>query len=489
MANERALSNRFIVGCPGSGSTLLMKIFAESPLCVVPRRKVSTDAATTVFEFVEGLAAESDKSREEILRSAFHEGRRVFLFAAEPCSDAHTGKCRTSVLDICDEAVLPVFCIRDPVRVFDIWKKEGRSDWKTLVHCFKRLLQYTSGNGQILYEQLVEDPREELSKICSYWEIPFTDNLTRVTKSDGPYFLSKSGESVRILREKSPPTKRKLAHSVIQDVTYYDIVSNVEKDMIERAVGSAYISRWGGQAVALRNILMERPWFAFDLDDTLHEFRRASSKASDVVLKTIHQWHKVPLPDLKATYSEILELSTPAAFTDGRSSQEYREPRFRAVAENYELTIHGEDMAHLLRLYKKSLKDSLGLKSGTLELFSTLKGLGKMIAVITEGPQDAQEWTLERLRLTGYVDFLATSGHFEASKTDGLIPMVLDHLEITADDVVYIGDSEERDIKPAMTNGLLCVHLSEKENCNLGLRPPHVNTLNKLTHILRSSSK
>lgn len=135
---------------------------------------------------------------------------------------------------------------------------------------------------------------------------------------------------------------------------------------------------------------------------------------------------------------------------------------------------------NLTTLYETELKSSLELKSGEIELLTILKSLGKKIAIITEGPQDAQVWTLDELGLTGYVDLLATSNHFKVSKTNGLLGTVLEHLGIPPSDMAYIGDSEERDIKPARDIGIFCIHFSERKNCNLETDRPRVNTLNKV---------
>ena len=53
------------------------------------------------------------------------------------------------------------------------------------------------------------------------------------------------------------------------------------------------------------------------------------------------------------------------------------------------------------RVYDLTLTQSLELKCGALSLLMLVKSMGKKVVVITEGPQDAQERTLQSL---GIVD-------------------------------------------------------------------------------------
>ncbi|KAI0479871.1 HAD-superfamily hydrolase, subfamily IA, variant 1 [Xylaria cf. heliscus] len=248
---------------------------------------------------------------------------------------------------------------------------------------------------------------------------------------------------------------------------------------------------WRDHVRQLAVSLAEKQWIGFDLDDTLHEFRRASSAASSKVLQAMHERYGIPLASLKDLYGQILRTSTSNAFSDGKSSSEYRTERFLAVASHFSLPLEHDDpfLGQLLYLYETSLKDSLELKSGALNLLRTIKRLGKKVVVITEGPQDAQEWTIENLGISPYIDFLATTNHFKISKIDGLFPKVLDTLGIAPSEIAYVGDNEHRDMKPAIAEGILSFHLAENLDCNLEVHPPRINTLNELEYILLSSEE
>ncbi|KAF6842225.1 had-superfamily subfamily variant 1 [Colletotrichum musicola] len=234
----------------------------------------------------------------------------------------------------------------------------------------------------------------------------------------------------------------------------------------------------------VKSALAAKPWFGFDLDDTLHEFRRASSAATAKTLEKISRQHDIPMTSLCLEYSEILREKTLGAFCDGKTSYEYRRDRFGSLMARFSLAPDAEFLSQLLEVYENTLNDSLRLKDGALELFLKLKAAGRKIAVITEGPQDAQERTLKHLGIAEHVDFLATTNFFKVSKTEGLFPKVLGHLGIPAADMIYFGDSLARDITPAMEAGILSVHFAEHAETSFDADPPHVKTLQEIVLLI-----
>jgi putative hydrolase of the HAD superfamily len=245
-----------------------------------------------------------------------------------------------------------------------------------------------------------------------------------------------------------------------------------------------YLRRWGAKLQEVRAILLSKTWFGFDLDDTLHEFRQASNLALSSVLSKVNQDHGISIDDMQKEYRLILAEKTAMAFTDGRTSHEYRKERFQAVLEKFRISWNDDYLDALEHLYEAALGKSLCLKCGAFGLIDNLRKRDKKIVIITEGPQDAQEWTLEKLGISDKIDFLATTNLFRTSKVDGLLGKVLEHLQIAATDLVYIGDSWVRDMKPAMEERIYAVHYSEADSFSLDRYPIKVNTLKKLDLII-----
>ncbi|KAJ5287182.1 hypothetical protein N7478_002868 [Penicillium angulare] len=228
--------------------------------------------------------------------------------------------------------------------------------------------------------------------------------------------------------------------------------------------------------------LHSKRWVGFDLDDTLHEFRRASSQASEHVFQLIGSAEEIDPAALRTTYQHILSTTTANAFTDGRSSTEYRRERFSQLLQAHgvadaddnimlDTTPDPDDFLSkttvLLGAYNSSLESNLSLKPGVVKLFHTLRGLGKKIVVITEGPADAQEWTVQKLGLNSYIDVLITTNEVGKSKVDGLFDVVLEKYGIGNENIVYFGDNEVRDVKAASKSGILAVLYDEKRNSEL----------------------
>jgi putative hydrolase of the HAD superfamily len=212
-----------------------------------------------------------------------------------------------------------------------------------------------------------------------------------------------------------------------------------------------------------RQRLSSATWVGFDLDDTLHEFRNAPSAASKSVIRTISERYAIPTPLLQQQYAVILREKTSPAFADGRSSHDYRKERFVALFESVEIAPDDEFIQGLLVTYEKSLAASLKLKDGALGLLQRLRSLGKKTMVITDGPQDAQAWTIAQLGIAPYVDYLATKNQSMSTKTTGLFSQVLEHWGVAPNEIVYIGDSLDRDIVPAAEEGILCIHLANTQ--------------------------
>lgn len=231
--------------------------------------------------------------------------------------------------------------------------------------------------------------------------------------------------------------------------------------------------------------MSSKKWIGFDLDDTLHEFRMASEHASSSVLKAIVDENPaITTADLASTYSEILRSKTASAFTDGRTSEDYRQERFANLLQAHSLELNKERVGHLLKIYRDSLRTALRLKAGAAQLLQRLKALGRKIIVVTEGPQDAQEWTIAELGLQQYVDILITTNEVGKSKVDGLFSIVLEKYGIAASDILYVGDNKQRDVIPAKAVGIMSVLYNEKSNCRFDPQSLRLNSLLKLGYLM-----
>ena len=112
-----------------------------------------------------------------------------------------------------------------------------------------------------------------------------------------------------------------------------------------------------------------------------------------------------------------------------------RKECFAALLKAYNLP-----SSDLSRRTSSALQDrsaaALTPKPGVLEPFKQLKAREKNTVIVTEGPRDAQKWTVEQLGLAPYVDVLATLNEIGLAKDVGLFGEVLERCGIRKEDVV-----------------------------------------------------
>lgn len=484
---------RFLIACPRSGSTLLMRIFAESPDCAVTSRLLLIGNRSTE-DFRPDYSILKSPYQHSVFVKAMNLGKRFLICKEELGNNSHKGEC---LYDMCPTLsayamTRPVFLIRDPIRVFDSWKYVGWTDAQSMIDCYTnmfRMLDQAPSHtiSCLLYERLVQEPRTELKRICARWGVPFSEIMLDFKKPFRSSFIFSTDRERIIYCEEKPLglfTTVEASSSVITDVPAHGLLSNTEKDNLEENVGRLYLRCWKDDVLKLRAILLEKTWIGFDLDDTLHEFRSTSLIATNKVLAEISQKYGTPISALKEEYSKVLRVKTANAFSDGKTSFDYRKERFGFILEHFSLPYNTQFMTTLLESYEGALMASLELKCGALGLLSTIKNMGKKIVVITEGPQDAQERTVAALGIGGYIDFLATTNYFRVAKTEGLFAKVLQNLGISSGHIAYIGDNAQRDMKPAMAEGIFSIHLAEAKHVSLSSFPPQINTLRKLQYIL-----
>lgn len=471
-----------------------MRIFAESPVCAVTSRLILMGKAGSGESFSPDYSILEDPSNHKVFKMAMDSGKQFLVSKEELGNNTRKGECS---YDVCPHPstysmVRPVFLIRDPVRVFDSWKNVGWTDAQSLVDCYINIFRMlheapSDAVSCILYEQLIQEPQTEIERICGHWGVPFSNKMLSFKHAFGSSFIYSNDRERTIYCEDKPLglfATVEAKSSVDRDVPSHGLLSNAEKDNIEKNVGTMYLSCWKDDILRLRDVLAKKSWIGFDLDDTLHEFRRSSGQATTKVLEQICQRYDIPMDELKEEYARVLKAKTANAFSDGKTSTDYRRDRFASVLTHFFLPQDHQFMDELLGSYEATLMASLELKCGALDLLSSLKAMGKKIVVMTEGPQDAQERTVQALGIKDYIDFLATTNKFGCTKTDGLFPKVLKHLGISPDQIAYIGDNEQRDMEPAMAEGIFSIHFAETKHVALNTTPPRINTLRKLQYIL-----
>jgi hypothetical protein len=71
----------------------------------------------------------------------------------------------------------------------------------------------------------------------------------------------------------------------------------------------------------IRDEFLSKPWFRFDLDDTLHESRKAFGVTTSATLSHVATKRQIQLEHVKAAWKHVLARETWNSFTDGRTQR------------------------------------------------------------------------------------------------------------------------------------------------------------------------
>ena len=462
-AKISSIQLRVLVAVPESGSTLLMRSFAQNAACLVASQLISQGNRSIKSPFKPDYSISGSSHLNEVYTEALERKCSTLITDEELGRDEGEGKSDFDGLSLTTlhESTKPASLFRDPLRVYDSWKALGgdqMSSFLTVYRDLARMWSESLESTSCVYEELARNQELTLKRLCKYWDLDFTDNMLVLNQHDALIPGTKSHQ---------PLTKSEI-------------------DLIETQLTPLYLSAYGSSIHDLTASLHAHSWYAFDLDDTLHAFRKASSAAASEVFTHISNHSAIPTTSLATSYSAILAQKTSSAFTDGRTSDDYRKERSGALLQKHDLEADENRLVVFAGLYKDTLANALETKAGALSLLSYHRSIGKKIAIVTEGPQDAQQWTIEKLGLAEYVDVLVTTNKFGVSKTEGLFEKVLDSLGIEGRDIVYVGDNYARDIVPAQEQKITTVHFSEDDGVVLSLQGMRVNSLLKIENVLRS---
>lgn len=154
-----------LVACPRSGSTLLMRIFAESLLCSVTSEPILMSKTSERDVSGPDYSILENPCHHNVLINAIKSGQRFLTSKAEDGNSSHEDECR---YDVCPSPstyamARPVFLVRDPIRVFDSWNNVGWTEERRLTNCYTNLFRMLHQAPLhavycLLYEHLIQDP-------------------------------------------------------------------------------------------------------------------------------------------------------------------------------------------------------------------------------------------------------------------------------------------------------------------------------------------
>ncbi|MBP1995442.1 HAD family hydrolase [Paenibacillus eucommiae] len=161
----------------------------------------------------------------------------------------------------------------------------------------------------------------------------------------------------------------------------------------------------------------------------------------------------------------------------------YEELRSKLAMKNEQTTV--EDM--LEYWFAEFFKSSI-LMQGALEVLDTIKGQNIKLGMITNGSVHSQYAKIDAVGIRDYFHTIIVSDEVGIKKPDPKIfSMALENLNISGENVLFVGDHPSNDVKGALDAGMHAVWLSGFGEWNLtGVHPTHtISQLSELNEIFR----
>lgn len=176
-----------------------MRVFAENTACAVSSRLVFMGKRSESSSFKPYFSIFTDPQSHSVVAAARAAGKTFPINKDELGHDLRKHECDYDLFSsaTCYLSVKPAFLFRDPIRIFDSWKALGWNYVKSLKLCVARLEKMLKENDcshAILYERLVQQPEVEIRALCSWWGVPYEQEMLYSQKEFGDFIFQNDRE-------------------------------------------------------------------------------------------------------------------------------------------------------------------------------------------------------------------------------------------------------------------------------------------------------
>lgn len=206
-------------------------------------------------------------------------------------------------------------------------------------------------------------------------------------------------------------------------------------------------------------------YILFDIDDTLLDF--ASSEREALYLSFSYSNCECNEKIYQA-FKMINEKYFNKYASKELTRTEFHKARFLELFEMFNIKV---DPVYMNNLYIKNLSESAILYSDTREILTYLSAKNYKLYIVSNGQKEVQLKRLTKSNIISYFEYIFISSDIGYNKPD---IRVLDYVvnkirdlenkkEIKNEDLIFIGDREEADIKCALDYGIKSVLIGSKE--------------------------
>ncbi len=201
----------------------------------------------------------------------------------------------------------------------------------------------------------------------------------------------------------------------------------------------------------------------FDLDNTLFDHTEAAAEAMRHLIRE-NKWNYVGDTSVGAEWHRVESIYFSQYAAGIMTLVEHRRARMRVFLESTDASKSGLDFDELWNAYLVHYAKSWVAYPDTHKSLSELKASGLRMAVLTNGQQAQQEAKLKAIGLTDMFEGCLAIGTVEALKPD---PRAFEQLcrllECEPNEVLFVGDDIDIDVRASINAGLRGVWLNRDE--------------------------
>jgi len=188
----------------------------------------------------------------------------------------------------------------------------------------------------------------------------------------------------------------------------------------------------------------------FDLDQTLIDFEKMKRESCKAALESMVKAGLVL--DLEKGLEKLMDTYYRVGIESNKAFEEFLKEQMGFIDKKIlEAGIKGYDEAkpQFVKPYPH-----------VLEILNFLKMKNVKIGIVTDAPREKTLYRLEKMKIIHFFDVIVTSSEVPEKKPSKIpFKMALTLLSLKPPEVLYVGDSIERDIKPARSLGMKTLHI------------------------------
>lgn len=198
----------------------------------------------------------------------------------------------------------------------------------------------------------------------------------------------------------------------------------------------------------------------FDLDNTLFDHRVAATRGLELLVRD-KGWTYLGRENVGKEWHHLEDVYFAQYVAGTMTLMEHRRARMRNFIASTDAKIDDRDLDDLWSDYLRHYSNSWVAYSDALVALEELKKAGFKLAVLTNGQQAQQEAKLSAMGLSHLFEAVLAIGTLEALKPDKrAFAHLCRVLECDPDEVLFVGDDLEYDVRGAISAGLHGVWLN-----------------------------